>query len=141
MDFSNSHQMVWNHHSSMGLIDTINYHVRVLWFDDITPKIADSRRGVWSSRRILFLAVFGYLQSILLFTAIYPRVNLLAKETFNVILERSFLLATLLDTSHPFTFVDACQALTSLFFLAIVIAVMSGTGYHRSEFSRGSEQS
>jgi hypothetical protein len=49
------------------LFDTIVYHLHVLWFDNLQPGIPDPRRGVSSHRRILFVAILSFAQSIVLF--------------------------------------------------------------------------
>jgi hypothetical protein len=119
------------------LVDTINYYVRVLWFDDLAPGLLDSQRGVWSHRRILFLAILGYIQSILLFPAIYRAIPGTSGQAFPTLLCRSFFTATLFEIGKNPTFADGIQVLTSLFFITIVIAVISATGYERFELSRG----
>ena len=49
------------------------------------------------------------------------------------LLRMSFLTATLADVPPNLGFVGALQVLTSLFFLAVVIAVISSSGYEREE--------
>lgn len=116
-------------------IDTVNYHVRVLWFDDITPGIPDTQRGVWSHRRILFLAILGYLQSILLFPTACSAISSPRNLPYIDLLRQSFLTATLADVPVDLGTVGALQIFTSLFFLVVVIAVISSSGYERSELS------
>lgn len=122
-------------------VDTVNYFVRVLWFDDLTPGIQDERRAVWSHRRILFFALLGYLQSIMLFSAIYRLASSLHTASFLVLLQRSFFTATFTNLARFPGLIDAIQILTSLFFIAVVIAVISASGYQRSEISKVKDES
>ena len=119
------------------LFDAVIYDIRVLWFDDLKPGLPKYRRGVWSHRRILFLATFGYAQSIILFPSLYQQVPNLSTSSHTSLLERSFSTATLLSLNSPLTSVDVIQVAVSLFFLAIVIATTASIAYHRQEFSEG----
>jgi hypothetical protein len=139
--------MAWNSNPCLALLgtffsgyflfDAIIYHVRVLWFDDLQPGIPNSRRGVSSHRRILFVAIFSFIQSIFLFSSLYRGVSELPDRSYISLLQRSFSTATLLSLASPVTIVDVVQVSVSLFFLAIVIAVMASIAYSRPEFSAG----
>jgi hypothetical protein len=115
------------------LLDTVLYFSRVLWFDDLRPGDSDQRRKVTSHRRILFVAVFSFGQSIVLFPSIYHHVPSLSNSCRQVLFERSFSTATLFSLSSPITLVDVIQVSVSLFFLAIVIAVTASIAYRRKE--------
>jgi len=116
-----------------GLIDTLNYHFRVLWFDDLAPEVPRSRIAVWSHRRILFLALIGYLQSILLFAALATPVGALSPPEIQRLLTTSFLTGTLVEVSNSLTLADVLQVFTSFFFLLIAISVMAEIAYGRRE--------
>jgi hypothetical protein len=117
------------------LFDPLIYHVRVLWFDDLKPGIPDSRRGVWSHRRILFLAIGAYVQSIILFPAIYRQVDQLSDLTRSELASRSLAVATSLSLAEPVTYADLAQLSFSLFLLVIVIATTASIAYRRKEIA------
>jgi hypothetical protein len=119
------------------LFDTIVYHLRILWFDSLQPGISDARRGVSSHRRILFVAIFSFTQSIVLFPSIYRYVPGLSTENHTKLQERSFSTATLFNLTTPITVVDVIQVSVSLFFLTIMIATMASIAYRRKEFAPG----
>lgn len=116
------------------LLDLFIYLLRVLWFDDLRPGIPDFNRGVASHRRILFVAILSFAQSILLFTPLYRCVPELYNLDFAILLRRSFSTATLLSFDPKFTVVDVIQVLVSLVFIVIAIATMASISYRRSEF-------
>jgi hypothetical protein len=140
-----AHAMAWGQNSRTACIgsylaayllyDPVVYHIRVLWFDDLKPGIPDSRRGVWSHRRILFLAMAAYVQSIVLFPAIYHRVEQLAEMSQSDLFSRSLSVATSLSLSEPVTSIDLAQLALSLFLLVIVIATTASIAYGRREFA------
>ena len=115
------------------VFDLTIYHVRVLWFDDIAPGIGDSRRAVWSHRRILFLAIIAFVQSIFLFPAIYWLDPNLRGADYQSLLERSFTTATFTSIARELTAIDVVQVAISLFFLAMVIATTASIAYRRGE--------
>ena len=115
------------------IYDAALYHIRALWFDDISPGILTKRREVWSHRRILFLALLHYAQSILLFVPIYDYVLGSTLIGFPRLFQRSFTTATLVSLGHPFTGVDVAQVTVSLFYLAVVISTMASVAYRRPE--------
>jgi len=117
------------------LYDAVIYHVRVLWFDDIKLSIHDSRRGVWSHRRITFLAIFGYAQMIILFPSIYRLDPTFASASKSSLFERSFSTATSLSMADPSTIIDKTLVVLTLFFIAIVIATTASVAYKRREFA------
>jgi hypothetical protein len=82
------------------LFDALIYHMRVLWFDDLRPGIPDSRRGVSSHCRILFVAIFSFIQSVFLFASLYRAIPGLSGESYAYLLARSFSTATLLSLSQ-----------------------------------------
>jgi len=123
------------------VFDTVIFQICVLWFDDLRPGISDSNRGVSSHRRILFVAILSFSQSILLFPAIYRWVPELSGYSYPSLLERSFSTATLLSLSLPISAFDVVQVILSLFFLAIVIATMVSIAYRRHEFSEEASNS
>jgi hypothetical protein len=111
------------------IYDGFSRHVRVQWFDDIEPRIQNRRRRVWSHRRILFIAILSYAQSILLFGVIYLSRGLPTP------FERSFGLATLLALPTGLTGADVIQVMLSLFFLSVVIATAAANAYNRGEIA------
>lgn len=117
------------------IFDAAIYYVRVLWFDDIQPSIVPTRRKVWSHRRILFLAIAAYAQSILLFGVLYSLVPALQGSDYLHLLEESFLTATLLGVNSPLSWVNVLQVGFSFFYLAIVIAITASISYRREEYA------
>jgi len=118
------------------IFDSVIYHLRVLWFDDLKPGIDDSTRGVWSHRRITFLAIIGYAQSILLFSSIYrldPSHSLQSKQD---LLSRAFSTATSLSVPGTPSALDRALICLTLFYLAIVIATTASVAYKRKEFAQ-----
>lgn len=123
------------------LLDNILYFSRVFWFDDLRPGDSNTRRRVTSHRRILFVALLGFGQSIFLFPSIYHHVSSLSGTSRQDLFERSFSTATLFSLPKPITLVDMIQVSVSLFFLVIVIAVTASIAYRRKELSRKSVRS
>lgn len=117
------------------LYDALVFQMRVLWFDDLMPCIPDTRRGVWSHRRILFVAIIGFCQTILLFPSIYRLLPRFATDTRSNLIERSFKIATSLELPDIFTWADVVLVLMALFFLVIVIATTASIAYHRKEIA------
>lgn len=120
------------------IFDAVIYYIRVLWFDDIQPSIKGSRREVWSHRRILFLAVANYIQSIFLFAALYALTSEFTAATYSEMLQESFLTATLLGVDTPLSWVNVVQVGVSFFYLAVVIAITASISYRREEYRRPS---
>lgn len=118
------------------VFDAMIHPIRVLWFDDIAPKIGDARRAVWSHRRILFFSMLSYIQAILLFPAIYWLSPRLQGDGFHKLLVRSFKAATFTSIAEKLTLIDAAQVGVSLFFLAIVIATTASIAYQRNEVAQ-----
>ena len=117
------------------IYDSLVYHIRVLWFDDLKPGITDDRRGVWSHRRITFLAVAAYVQAILLFPAVYRLDQGFARFSDSHLLARSFSAATSFSIGEPWRPLDVALVSIALFFLAIVIATTASVAYKRREFA------
>jgi len=97
----------------------------------------DARRGGSSHRRILFVAIFSFTQSIVLFPSIYRYAPGLSTYNHTTLQERSFSTATLFTLATPVTVVDVIQVSGSLFFLTIMIATMASIAYRRKEFAPG----
>ena len=115
------------------IFDAAIYHIRALWFDDLTPWILSKRREVWSHRRILFLSLLHYLQSMLLFIPIYACVLATSLAKAPHLFKRSFATATLMSLGHPLTGADMAQVAVSLFYLAVVVSTMASVAYRRPE--------
>ena len=124
---------LWVWFSAYLILDPLSRHVRIMWFDDLEPGIKKIRRKVWSHRRILFLAILSYGQSIFLFTPLLQWVDFLRQKSFWTLWERSFGTATLTSLPHALTKVDVVQVLVSLFYLAIVVATTASIAYKRRE--------
>jgi len=137
IDLASSHhpnEAFWGRLLASYLIaDALLYHVRVLWFDDLKPRISPVRAQVWSHRRLLFVALAHYAQSIFLFGAVFLTIPQLQPIMLARALTRSFSNATLLSFPHTPTPTDIIQVSVSLFFIAISIATMASVAYRRQE--------
>lgn len=117
------------------VVDSVNYLLRVLWFDDLTPRFTQARKAVWSHGRILFVALLSYVQSIALFPVFYHRMTEHSAMTYPQLLERSLLTATLLEAAKPLRLATASQVTISLFLLTVAIAVIAAICYKREELA------
>jgi hypothetical protein len=93
-----------------------------------------------SNRRILFIAILNFIQSIFLFMPLYRAVPALHDGSYRFLWARSFSTATLFSLSEPITVVDEIQVAFSLFYLVILIAIMASVAYHRQDFSQDNNQ-
>jgi hypothetical protein len=115
------------------IADMVAYHVRVLWFDDLTPC---KSRKVWSHRRILFQGLINYVESIFLFGVIYAKY---CGSSFckTQIYQASFKVATTFTTPDELLYCPAWVGITqvcvSIFFLVVVVSVIASIGYKRKE--------
>jgi len=115
------------------IYDALIYHVRVLWFDDLTPGSSAARSRVWSHRRIVFIAVANFVQSIFLLAVLQRASVAFAHTPYPQLLARSFTTATLLSAPDSLTAVDTFQIGISVFYLVIVIATTASVAYRRQE--------
>ena len=117
------------------ILDILSYHVGVLWFDDLRLGKNENERMVWSHRRILFQAIVNFSETVLIFAVVY---RAYINGCFSQILLQSFSVATTLnkgELSAPSWIVN-CQILISIFFLVVVISVISSIGYSRPEIGK-----
>ena len=117
------------------IIDSVNYLLRVLWFDDLTPGITELKIAVSSHRRILFITFLSFIQTILLFPTFYHLMSDFSTDSYSSLLEISFQVATLLQASDPMGIPTVFQVGISVFFLAVAIAVIAAISYGRPELS------
>jgi len=117
------------------LYDPFIYLVRALWFDDLKPDIPDPRRGVWSHRRVTFLAIIAYVQTVILFPSIYRLDPRLASMPRPSLAERAFTTATSLSTRKPLTSMDILLVALAIFLIVIAIATTASMAYSRHEFA------
>jgi len=122
--------------SAFLIFDSLSRHVRIMWFDDLEPNVPGVRRKVWSHRRILFLAILSYAQSIPLFSSLLHTAPLLRARPFQFLMDRSLGTATLLSLPDVITSLDILQIAVSLFYLAIVVATTASVAYKRGEAAR-----
>lgn len=125
------------------LLDIFVYHANVLWLDDIRPK-RDYDIRVWSHRRIVFVALINFAETIAIFSILY-RIWAGIPATILHSLLCSFRSATTLDFPEAFLnsasnvhwahTIWGAQILCSLFFIVIVIATLAAIGYKRDEIA------
>jgi len=117
------------------LFDPFVYLIRVLWFDDLKPGIPDPRRGVWSHRRVTFLAIIAFVQTLILFPSIYRLHPRLASMPRQMLADRAFTAATSFSTKKPLTGFDVLLVSLAIFLLVIAIATTASMAYQRHEFA------
>ncbi len=117
------------------IVDLLNYHARVLWFDDLRPAIPDSSPYVWSHRRILFHAIISFATVVVIFAGLYTFNSDFAGGSPTGLLGQSFRTSVALDLRPHFGIVDAVQIGVSLFFIVVLLATIASTAYKRKELA------
>lgn len=119
------------------ILGVVTYHARVLWLDDLKPGKRPDQLKVWSHRRILFQALINFVELIFLFTVFYHSFEPML--CFSQLLQASFEIATSLSrpdvlANSPSVLITT-QVILSIFFLVVVINIVSSVGYRRRELA------
>ena len=122
------------------ILDLVNYHARVLWFDDLRPARPDSSPYVWSHRRIVFHAAISLAASVVIFAGFYTFKSDFAGCSATDLLRYSFRTSFALDLRPNYDLLDATQLATSVLFLVVVLATMSSSAYKRRELAPPPEE-
>lgn len=121
------------------LFDLILYHIRVLWFDGLSPAVEGSGTQVWSNHRLLLVSLLSYVWSIVIFPILYQSFGNLEDVSSLDLFRLSFKTATTFDLKDEYGIVALFQIIVSLFYLAVVIATMASMSYSREEIASSKE--
>jgi hypothetical protein len=123
--------------ASFLLVDTVAYHARVLWFDDLERGASWGILREVSYRQLLFHASLNFFESILLFGVLYERGGCL-REPPPEVYSASFMVATTLRAPETLSGCGGlviAQALLSLFFFAVIISNLASAASARHKLS------